>query len=127
MAEHTLPDLAPLDRQLAHTAPPKRMPVFDRTPDENMDFASNLYSQEPAPQEDIPRDEAHNNYSNDGWNNEIFRNGVSSILYNVPLNDTKPELPTKPVVSKTLKQYDTLLLILALLLFAALVARYMLF
>lgn len=122
-AEYSVPDLAPLDRQLAHT-PSKRVPVYESPPENNDDFAWWIYSQQPAPQEDIPHDEAHTNYTNDSWSSEIFNNGYASIIYNVPLNDTKTQLPTKPVVSQTLVSYDRILFILALLLVIALIAKY---
>lgn len=123
----SLPDLAPLDRQLAHT-PSKKVPVHDQPPEYNADFARCLYSQEPAPQEDVVRDEGHTNYTNDDWSNQIFSNGytTSTILYNEPLNDTVPKLPTKPAVSKTLRLYDRIICFLILILIVVFSARYVL-
>lgn len=120
-----LPDLAPLDRQLAYT-PSKRVPVYERPPEDNNDFAWWIYSQEAAPQEDVPRDEGHTNYTNDKWDSEIFSNGYRSIIYTVPLNDTKPKMVTKPAVSKTLVTYDRILFVLILLLVVVMLAKYML-
>jgi hypothetical protein len=119
--EYTLPDLAPLDRQMAHI-PSKRVPVYESPP--NANIAWWIYAQQPAPQEDVVHDEGHTNYTNDSWGSEIFNNGFASILYNVPLNDTKAHLATKPVVSQTLVSYDRILFILSLLLVIALIAKY---